>query len=185
MWVHEVITTACLNWTTSDWNRNTTTYPRKITDNGWRAPKMIVWKRRRNGFINNGPFLEVFLVSMLNFRDVYSISFFKGFCFFCSVFSSNTNGGSVGKSSKLKNCYELWWFVIFSAIGQTWFTNTRIYCSRIEWVFPKIVVSQNGWFIMENPIRKLWFGGKPLFSETSKWGYFKQSIGKTLLKLCF
>ena len=30
----------------------------------------------------------------------------------------------------------------------------------IIWVFPKIVVPQNGWFMMEHPIKMGWFGGK-------------------------
>ena len=36
------------------------------------------------------------------------------------------------------------------------------------WMFPKIGVPQNGWFIMENPI-KMDDLGMPLFSETSCW----------------
>ena len=37
------------------------------------------------------------------------------------------------------------------------------------WVFPKIGVPQNGWFMMENPI-KMDDLGVPLFSETSICG---------------
>ena len=36
-----------------------------------------------------------------------------------------------------------------------------------NWVFPKIVVPQNEWFIRENPIKMDDLGETPLFSETS------------------
>ena len=34
------------------------------------------------------------------------------------------------------------------------------------WVFQKIGIRQNGWFIMENPIEMGWFGGTPIFGNT-------------------
>jgi len=34
------------------------------------------------------------------------------------------------------------------------------------WVFPKIGVPQNGWFIMENPIKMADLGGTIIFGNT-------------------
>ena len=48
----------------------------------------------------------------------------------------------------------------------TGWTLNKIFQSN-TWVFPKIVVPQNGWFIMEIPIKMGWLGGKPpIFGNT-------------------
>ena len=43
--------------------------------------------------------------------------------------------------------------------------SAKVKLPKFMWVFPKIVVPENGWFIMENPI-KMDDLGVPLFMET-------------------
>ena len=53
-----------------------------------------------------------------------------------------------------------------------------VFCvfSRLIWVFPTIGVPQNGWFLMEIPI-KLDDLGVPPFSETSIFCHFQLLLG--------
>ena len=70
---------------------------------------------------------------------------------------------------------EWWeWSVVFG-VCRGWMSKNM---SRVgfkiilflKWMFPKIMVPQNGWFIRENPI-KMDDLGVSLFLETSKWIY--------------
>ena len=44
------------------------------------------------------------------------------------------------------------------------------------WVFPKIGVPQNGWFIVENPIKSGWFGGTTIFGNTHMFCWYKETV---------
>ena len=44
--------------------------------------------------------------------------------------------------------------------------------NELMWVFPKIGIPRNGWFIMENPIKMDDLGGPPLFLETAMYFHF-------------
>ena len=49
------------------------------------------------------------------------------------------------------------------------------------WMFPKIGVGpQNGWFIIENPIKMGWFGGTIIFGNTHMY-FFSQPLGARFL----
>ena len=51
-------------------------------------------------------------------------------------------------------------------ISGDWSSWSSCHSSKLIWLFPKIGIPQNGWFIMENPIRIGFFwGGTPIFGN--------------------
>ena len=85
-----------------------------------------------------------------------------------------SNASSVWSSPCASPCYRIHcvglpWGWDFWVTGSTWLVRTNWFEPSLMtaiWVFPKIGVPQNRWFIRENPI-KMDDLGVPLFSETS------------------
>ncbi len=77
---------------------------------------------------------------------------------------------TVQKASNCRNTngQQNWVFWSTKNLKMPWFFKIEF-----TWVFPKIGVPQNGWFIMENPI-KMDDLGVPLFLETPTWIYIRQ-----------
>ena len=118
--------------------------------------KLRVWKRICFSTI------RTFLVLMLVFGVVPSLKLtvrtwkwmvgIRSFPFWDGLFS--------GAHVSFQGC------ISFSPIAvDAWFRNFPSHSDSYIWVFPEIKVPQNGWFIMENPI-KMDDLGVPLFSET-------------------
>ena len=65
-------------------------------------------------------------------------------------------------------CFQIW-FILLPLLGEvSQFDDTIFFKwvgSTTNWVFPKIGIPQNGWFIMEIPIKNGWFGGTPIFGN--------------------
>ena len=70
--------------------------------------------------------------------------------------------------SLLSNSIFIWGTLIQNKSPKKHIQLILLVNGAFKWVFPRIGIPQNGWFIMEHPI-KMDDLGVPLFSETSKW----------------
>ena len=89
-----------------------------------------------------------------------------------SLWKSSTIHGELGLSASLSWKERLWtkpsWSMTSVPKKRAQPGRDPMFIKCYKWVFPKIRVPQNGWFIIENPI-KMDDLGIPLFLETSKF----------------
>ncbi len=109
--------------------------------------------------------------------QIGSIWFFRGTLIKHPNMSGKDTGGP-GDHAALARHHQIY-------LGWGCYGNSAACRSRHIWVFPKIVVPQNGWFIMENPIKLGWFGGFPIiFGLTPIWPYGEKIMKHLWFRLC-